>query len=129
MKKNLLVRRFRLGVILREAVSVMEAEGGAASDCHRNVRMSLRQWAIVVLFIVMLVGCADTHQPYQDVKPGADRDEHGCIASAGYLWCARTGRCERPWELAAKHEFPNTQEAFTAYCSKLSENFDDKVKP
>ncbi len=47
---------------------------------------------------------------------GADRDTHGCIASAGYQWCQRTGRCERPWELAKKHGFDNTQEAFDTFC-------------
>ena len=26
---------------------------------------------------------------------GADADDHGCIASAGYAWCAATGTCER----------------------------------
>lgn len=34
--------------------------------------------------------------------PGADRDTHGCIGSAGYAWCEKTGRCERPWKLASK---------------------------
>src|SRR3546814_1551492 len=37
--------------------------------------------------------------------PGSDRDAHGCIASAGYAWCANTNQCERPWELARKHGF------------------------
>lgn len=51
---------------------------------------------------------------------GADRDEHGCIGSAGYAWCAREARCVRPWELA--QETPskgvaNSAEAFAAYCA------------
>jgi len=29
---------------------------------------------------------------------GADADEHGCIASAGYLWCAAKQKCLRPFE-------------------------------
>jgi len=29
---------------------------------------------------------------------GADRDAHGCIGSAGYLWCAGKQKCVRPWE-------------------------------
>ena len=49
--------------------------------------------------------------------PGADRDEHGCIRSAGYSWCAKEGKCVRPWELAKEKEFPSTEEAFRAYCS------------
>jgi len=49
--------------------------------------------------------------------PGADRDEHGCIRSAGYSWCAKEGKCVRPWELAKEKGFASTEEAFRAYCS------------
>jgi len=31
---------------------------------------------------------------------GNDRDEHGCIASAGYIWCQVLEACHRPWETA-----------------------------
>lgn len=47
---------------------------------------------------------------------GGDADEHGCRASAGYIWCEKTGQCERPWELAQSQGFENTREAFTAFC-------------
>ncbi len=49
-------------------------------------------------------------------RPGSDRDAHGCIPSAGYAWCARTDRCERPWELARVAGFENEHEAFDKYC-------------
>jgi membrane-bound inhibitor of C-type lysozyme len=29
---------------------------------------------------------------------GGDRDEHGCIGSAGYSWCEILKKCLRPWE-------------------------------
>ena len=29
--------------------------------------------------------------------PGNDRDEHGCIPSAGYAWCEEKQACIRPW--------------------------------
>ena len=29
---------------------------------------------------------------------GGDRDEHGCIPSAGYIWCEELQQCIRPWE-------------------------------
>ncbi|MDD2353788.1 MAG: Gmad2 immunoglobulin-like domain-containing protein [Patescibacteria group bacterium] len=29
---------------------------------------------------------------------GADRDEHGCITSAGYVWCESKVKCLRPFE-------------------------------
>ena len=50
--------------------------------------------------------------------PGADRDEHGCVRSAGYSWCAREHKCVRPWELAKEKGFASTEEAFRAYCSR-----------
>ena len=33
-----------------------------------------------------------------DGSLGGDRDEHGCIGSAGYSWCAAKQKCLRPWE-------------------------------
>lgn len=29
---------------------------------------------------------------------GNDRDEHGCIGSAGYTWCEEKQKCLRSWE-------------------------------
>jgi len=29
---------------------------------------------------------------------GGDRDEHGCIGSAGYSWCETKQKCLRIWE-------------------------------
>jgi hypothetical protein len=49
---------------------------------------------------------------------GADRDEHGCIGSAGYLWCEREGACVRPWELADEKGFELSDEAFAEYCAQ-----------
>jgi hypothetical protein len=38
--------------------------------------------------------------PYETAAamPGSDRDEHGCIGSAGYTWCAVLSKCIRSWE-------------------------------
>jgi len=47
--------------------------------------------------------------------PGGDRDAHGCLPSAGYQWCARTARCERPWELAK--QLGIAAEGVSAYCA------------
>jgi len=49
------------------------------------------------------------------VNTGAS-DNHGCIAGAGYTWCANENKCVRPWELATLRNIDNTLEAFTAYC-------------
>jgi len=34
----------------------------------------------------------------EEIMPGSDRDEHGCIPSAGYVWCEEKQKCLRPWE-------------------------------
>ena len=34
----------------------------------------------------------------EEPMPGSDRDEHGCIPSAGYEWCEPLQKCIRPWE-------------------------------
>lgn len=47
---------------------------------------------------------------------GGQRDTHGCLPAAGYRWCERTARCERPWELAGTQGFENTAEAYERYC-------------
>lgn len=38
-----------------------------------------------------------TSSPVQQ-KVGGDRDEHGCIGSAGYTWCEKKSKCLRIWE-------------------------------
>jgi putative lipoprotein len=55
--------------------------------------------------------------PPSATMPGADRDEHGCIGSAGYSWCEVEGKCVRPWELAKEKGLASTDTAFRAYCS------------
>ena len=47
---------------------------------------------------------------------GGDKDAHGCIGSAGFKWCAKTNKCERPWELAKKEKFEKSAEAFNGFC-------------
>lgn len=55
------------------------------------------------------------------MMPGSDRDEHGCIGSAGYQWCARLKTCERPWELAEMKNINNDLEAFKTFCQSQSD--------
>ncbi len=37
---------------------------------------------------------------------GGDRDEHGCIPSAGYSWCEVKQKCLRTWEEACEAQAP-----------------------
>ena len=47
---------------------------------------------------------------------GSDKDEHGCIGSAGYQWCAKLEQCARPWELTKQYNEENTPEALKRLC-------------
>lgn len=38
-----------------------------------------------------------TSSPVQHIV-GGDKDEYGCIGSAGYTWCEDLQKCIRPWE-------------------------------
>ena len=72
-----------------------------------------------IIIIACLCGCDSNpnSNTEQIGLTGSDRDEHGCINSAGYQWCERSNQCERPWELADKEGFENTRELFDAYCA------------
>ena len=81
-----------------------------------------------VLLVAFLTACATeaptvpaTSEDSRSEMTGSDRDAHGCISSAGYSWCMRTKQCERPWELARKHAFAQTEKAFHEYCDKASQ--------
>lgn len=71
--------------------------------------------ASALAVLVLFAGCV-TETTNTQVMPGSDRDAHGCIPSAGYAWCSKTGACERPFELAAAKGFENTAAAFDNYC-------------
>lgn len=56
------------------------------------------------------------------VKTGGDRDEHGCIGSAGYTWSPLRKKCIRVWEegirLSPKHpSLDQTQAAYVVFVS------------
>ncbi len=49
---------------------------------------------IAILGIFVLSGCTSD----KNLIVGGDKDEHGCIGSAGYQWCPSTENCQRMWE-------------------------------
>ncbi|CZF86444.1 hypothetical protein [Grimontia marina] len=76
----------------------------------------MKKLTLISLLALLMAGCANNTTDY-DTMVGADRDEHGCIPSAGYQWCTNTNQCERPWELAEAKGFDNTPERFEAFCA------------
>ncbi len=77
---------------------------------------------ISVIFIItglLIIACSDKEEPAEEEPSeatGAERDEYGCIPSAGYQWCAKTEQCERPWKLAEANGFEINEEAFNEFC-------------
>ncbi len=58
---------------------------------------------IITALAVLVAGGAVLYFAYQPQVPpgpivGGDRDEHGCIGSAGYSWCEAKQKCLRVWE-------------------------------
>lgn len=49
----------------------------------------------ILLASVLGVAIASTVSP---ILVGGDRDSHGCIPSAGYIWSESSQKCVRPWE-------------------------------
>ena len=65
------------------------------SDCVAGYTLSVCKAEKGVRFDLNGDACSVAcHMPL----PGGDRDEHGCIPSAGYSWCDATQKCIRPWE-------------------------------
>ena len=83
----------------------------------------MRILSIAVMSIALMACSGETPPPAaapeQAQSPqvvGGDRDKFGCIASAGYRWCAVKLSCVRPFELAKEEGFENTEDGFLQYC-------------
>lgn len=75
-------------------------------------------------------GVQEVETEVEETKVGGDKDEHGCIGSAGYRFDEEIGACIRDWELdenqkraakigveAAGLENPTIIEVLTTQCS------------
>lgn len=83
---------------------------------------------VSVCLLFALSACTQP-EPRPVAMPGADRDAHGCIGSAGYRWCTTTDQCERPWELAKARGLDNTASGFDAYCEAAPARNDGAKNP
>ncbi len=76
----------------------------------------MRGLFILGVSILMLGGCTPSDSKNENTRTGNNSDGHKCIGSAGFSWCAKTNKCERPWELAKKEKFEKSAEAFKDFC-------------
>lgn len=89
----------------------------------------LKLWILVALAL-LATGCSTPQttsasasdavaRPGVPLLPpvGGDRDAHGCIGSAGYLWCGKQNQCVRPWTLPEiLNEGPTLKERVAHHC-------------
>ena len=82
---------------------------------------------LLTLTCGILLGCQTQNKmpPSTTVAPaiaGSDRDAHGCIGSAGYLWCTKLNQCVRPWELAPQPGINKSEDSFKSLCELKTSN-------
>lgn len=72
--------------------------------------MNKRIFFVLICFLTvfLLVGasCVNKNTNNQPIV-GGDRDEHGCIGSAGYSWCEVKQKCLRIWEEKCEAQQPS----------------------
>jgi len=61
--------------------------------------------------------CRAGENTFTEQLAGGDRDEHGCIGSAGYSWCESKQKCLRLWEEDCTDENQNMP-ALKTYCTE-----------
>ena len=69
---------------------------------------------ISVFLILVIISLIILNLPEKELV-GGDKDEHGCIGSAGYQWCPSTEKCQRMWEEYCE-EFADQYKANKIYC-------------
>lgn len=73
----------------------------------------------LAVFYLGAEGVPNVIKPEGQQPAGGDCDPHGCLGSAGYVWCENKKQCVRPWELPPiEHEGPTTEERFQHHCGK-----------
>lgn len=81
-----------------------QTNGGKFNECASACRHDPKaEVCTMQCVLVCEFSKADVNKPIipkANVPPvvGGDKDEHGCIGSAGYQWCEAKKRCLRMWE-------------------------------
>jgi hypothetical protein len=74
----------------------------------KNLQIGLIARALIGIIVFLVIGggfyiysnkyASDTNYTTNGNIVGGDKDEHGCIGSAGYTWCEVKNKCLRAWE-------------------------------
>ena len=76
---------------------------------------------VAVVVILAIIGGVFVYQNNKVEAPilvGGDKDEHGCIGSAGYSWCAVKNKCLRVWEEKCEATSSSTSE--NSFCGGIA---------
>ena len=60
--------------------------------------LTQKMWVPRLVDVIIGQENIQTIPPASPLIVGNDKDEHGCISSAGYSWCAVKNKCLRVWE-------------------------------
>jgi len=83
-------------------------------------------YLVLIIPIFLLSGCGtdknsenntNSNNAEEQNMVGNDRDEHGCIGSAGYTWCEQKQKCLRTWEeecVVTENVATSTNESITS---------------
>ena len=63
--------------------------------------MKTKNFTNMMALCIITIMCACSHKPTERLV-GNDRDKHGCIASAGYVWSEALKDCIRVWEVGVR---------------------------
>ena len=79
------------------------------------MKRKLFQASALVLCLTLLMSCGTSNNENKTKLVGNDRDEHGCIASAGYQWSELLHDCKRPFEKGIRLNAANENQTYAAY--------------
>lgn len=82
-----------------QTASLMNTDDKVIKRIHMTKRILLHLMMLVIALTV--TGCA--HAAFGKLV-GSDRDEHGCISSAGYTWSYALHDCIRLWEAGTRFD-------------------------
>lgn len=83
----------------------------------------MKNQKLILMFLFLgaflFFGCLGTENGINNntTIPGADKDEHGCIGSAGYTWCEPLQKCIRSWEENCTANTQNINQEAIQHCS------------
>lgn len=99
-KKIILIVLLTAGIILATALFFLSGESQNPKVKNMDApRSAVEEQKPVENIKVETPGSNEI--PVETTEPmlvGGDKDEHGCIGSAGYTWCESKEKCLRPWE-------------------------------